>query len=975
MVSIVLLLWINLVFGVQAVSARDKKVYLSIYVEEDYTIEELENLLRQDIAFAEQVIVLNRLARLHRFTEPVKGMEYAAKALSLKEHTGGNLDIAESYNIIANIYFDQGKYSEALDNYSYSMEICAAFDDYARVAHNFNDIGYVYYKQGIYELAIRNFQRAAKAFVVEESNADLSVTYNNLGQTYAAMGNYVLAEDYFLKGLNIRNDYGDSILIAHSYAYLGLLNQEMGNLEKALEIFDFCIGVYSRYDDIWLLGHTYKYIGDLYSEEGFYDQALKHYNKSLVLFKEFNSRRDIADMLVSIGDAKFRDNQLIEAIAYVRNALNIASDYGFLTTKKSAYYLLSEIYLNAGEDNRSMAFYKKYAQIKDSIFSRTFSNTIAETEMKQISYHFDEEIKVLEKENRMENLVVFFAVIISVLLFILSFLFYWWNRNQKRANTLLNERSIILNKTLKNLAISEEKYKSLFSKANDAIFLMDADTFIDCNIKTLEIFNCEREEIVGHSPQDFSPEYQPDGKLSSEKARELIHQVLEGTPKRFYWLHKKKGGALFDAEVSLSLVNLEEKKYLLAVVRDITEQKKIETELIIAREIAEKATKSKTDFLAKMSHEIRTPLGGIISTSELCSKTELDKNQKELLGIIQTSANNLLGIVNEVLDLSKIESGRFELDIRNFSIRTLVNEVLGMHRIVADEKGLRLTANISPNVPENLKGDDFRLKQVISNLVSNALKFTKKGEVRIKVFTISETKGNYKIKVEISDTGIGISEENLDRLFKEYSQVNSGISREFGGTGLGLTISKGIISKMGGKIGVESTENRGSTFWFIVDFQEGENVVQAKSMTGGKNPAIVMKKSPGLNNKAAKGKLSILLAEDNPINQKVTQINLKSLGHDVEIAENGKIAVEKYIANHYDIILMDIQMPEMDGMEATLKIREYENDNPDKGKVRIIALTANVMSQEAETCYKIGMDDFISKPFKPEDLKKAIEGD
>ncbi len=917
-----------------------------------------------------------------RFSDPVKGLEYAQKALEYKTELGNDLNIAETYNVIANINFDQGKYSEALDNYSYSMEICNFHDENARIAHNFNDIGYVYYKQGIYELAIRNFQRAAKAFVLEENNADLCVTYNNLGQSYLAMKNYVLAEDYFYKGLDIRIDYGDSILIGHSYSYLGLLNKELGNVDKSLELFNFCRGVFSRHGDIWLEAHTYKYIGDLYFEEGYYDQALKNYNKALILFKEFGSKLDVSNTLISIGDAKFRDNQLIESIAYVRNAINIANDFDFLTCKQSAFLLLSNIYLDAGEDNKSMIFYKKYAQIKDSIFSRTFSNTIAETELRQISVHFDEQIRVLEKQNRMENLVIFFAVIISFLLLILSFLFYWWNRNQKRTNRLLDERSTILNKTMKNLAISEEKYKSLFSKANDAIFLMDSDTFIDCNDKTLEIFNCERNDIVGQSPQDYSPEYQPDGSLSSEKARKLIGKVQDGIPQRFYWLHKKKDGVLFDAEVSLSPVNLEEKKFVLAVVRDISEQKKIETELIIAREIAEKATKSKTDFLAKMSHEIRTPLSGIISTSELCSKTNLNDNQEELLNIIRTSANNLLGIVNEILDLSKIESGKFELDMRNFGIKNMIDEVIGLHKVVADEKGLGLKTLISNNVPEFVIGDDFRLRQVLSNLVSNALKFTRKGEVKVNVFAISEEKGKYRIKFEVIDSGIGISEEKLDRLFKEYSQVDSSISRDFGGTGLGLTIAKGIVSKMNGKIGVESEQGNGSTFWFIVDFKEGKGEKSMATVPGAKMEQVKLERQKAseqkLNNKKAKNisnKLAILLAEDNPINQKVTQINLKSLGHDVDIADNGKIAYEKYISNHYDIILMDIQMPEMDGMEATVKIREYEKDNPEKGKAKIIALTANVMSQEAEACYKIGMDDFISKPFKPEDLKKAIDGE
>jgi len=892
-----------------------------------------------------------------------------------------NLDVAESYNTFANIYFDQGKYGNALDNYSKSISICERYKDNIRVAHNYNDIGYVYHTQEIYDLAIRNYQRAAKAFIVEEKEDDLAITYNNLGQTYLALNEYNLAEEYFIKALELRQSKRDSVLIAHSYTYLGLLAEKKGDPEHALEFFDFCLGVFHRFDDFWLEAHTYNYLGNLHYREGFYDKALKNYQQALILFKKSESVLDIANTLIYIGDVKFMDHDLIEGLAYTRNALNIAMEFDLLTVKEAAYLLLSNIYTSAGDENRSMEFYKKYSQIKDSIFSRNFSNAIAETEIKQASLRFEEDMNALEKENRMERLVVIFAIIISVLLLVFSFMLFWWNRNQKRANALLKERSQILNRTLKNLAISEEKYKSLFSKANDAIFLMDHEIFIDCNDKTLEIFECEREDIVSKSPGNFSPEFQPDGTPSVLKAANLIEKAIQGEPQRFYWLHNKKNGIRFDAEVSLSTVSLEEMTFVLAIVRDISEQKKAETELIIAREIAEKATKSKTEFLAKMSHEIRTPLGGIISTIDICADSGLNHKQMELLGIIKTSANSLLSIVNEILDFSKIESGRIELSMRTFSLRSFIQEFVAVNKIIANEKGIGIEFNISNNVHDVVKGDDFRLRQILSNLVSNALKFTLEGGVKINVFQISENKNFQRIKFEVVDTGIGIAEEQSEKLFKEYSQGDSNISRTYGGTGLGLTIAKGLVHKMGGQIGVESILTKGSTFWFIVELETGhkneldesQNIVKAEKsdkIPVINNPQNVAAEKPG-----KPERLSILLAEDNPINQKVTQINLNSLGHDVEIAGNGLIALEKYKEKHFDIILMDIQMPEMDGLEATVKIREFEKENPSRSKVKIIALTANVLSKEAESCYKAGMDDFISKPFKPEDLKRAIEGD
>jgi len=968
------------VFPLKSIS-QESVPYLEEYISDKPEREKLESIFQASVSPLDRIRALNKLAIAYRRPDPRKAAGFIKTSLEVKGLDEENLDVAESYNILANIYFDQGKYGNALDNYSKSISICERYKDNNRVAHNYNDIGYVYHTQEIYDLAIRNYQRAAKAFIVEEKDDDLAITYNNLGQTYLALNEYNLAEEYFIKALELRQRKKDSVLIAHSHTYLGLLAEKKGEPEHALELFNLCLRVFHRYNDYWLEAHTSNYLGNLHYREGFYDKALKNYQQALILFKKSESVLDIANTLIYIGDVKFMDHDLIEGLAYARNALNIAMEFDLLTVKEAAYLLLSNIYTAAGDENKSMEFYKKYSQVKDSIFSRNFSNAIAETEFKQASVRFEEDMSALEKENRMERLVVIFAVIISILLLVFSFMLFWWNRNQKRANALLKERSQILNRTLKNLAISEEKYKSLFSKANDAIFLMDHEIFIDCNDKTLEIFECEREDIVSKSPGTFSPEFQPDGTPSVLKAANLIEKAIQGEPQRFYWLHNKKNGARFDAEVSLSTVTLEEKTFVLAIVRDISEQKKAETELIIAREIAEKATKSKTEFLAKMSHEIRTPLGGIISTVDICADSGLNDKQMELLGIIKTSANSLLSIVNEILDFSKIESGRIELSMRTFSLRSFIREIVAVNKIIANEKGIGFQYNIGNNVPDIVKGDDFRLGQILSNFVSNALKFTLEGEVKINVFLISENKNTLRIKFEVIDTGIGIAEEQSEKLFKEYSQGDSNISRTYGGTGLGLTIAKGLIQRMGGQIGVESILAKGSTFWFIVELETGnKNELVEIQNTIKTEQAVKVPVSQKVQNipeeKTNKtSRFTILLAEDNPINQKVTQINLNSLGHDVEVAGNGLIALEKYKEKHFDVILMDIQMPEMDGLEATVKIREFEKENPDRSRVKIIALTANVLSKEAESCYKAGMDDFISKPFKPEDLKRAIEGD
>ena len=380
-----------------------------------------------------------------------------------------------------------------------------------------------------------------------------------------------------------------------------------------------------------------------------------------------------------------------------------------------------------------------------------------------------------------------------------------------------------------------------------------------------------------------------------------------------------------------------------------------------AREIAEKESYAKSIFLATMSHEIRTPMNGIIGVADILTNTELTKSQKNLLEIIIISGNNLMTIINDILDFSKIEAGKLKLEIVDFSIEATLIENLKLLQLKAKDQNTKLSIDIRPEVPDYCKGDPFRLKQIITNLVNNAIKFTKNGSVKI-IVEIIESKEKYNlIKFNIKDTGIGISEEGVNSLFKSYSQVSPSTTRKYGGTGLGLAISKNLSELMGGEIGVESDENIGSNFWFTVKFAKSNKTKTSEKIT--ENP----KEKAQISQK----KLSILLAEDNMINQKVASANLKRLGHDLDIAENGAEAIKMFKENKYDVILMDIQMPVMDGITATRKIREIEKSSNKKG-IKIIAITANAQKEDKDTCMEAGMNAFLTKPFVAKELIQAL---
>ncbi len=381
--------------------------------------------------------------------------------------------------------------------------------------------------------------------------------------------------------------------------------------------------------------------------------------------------------------------------------------------------------------------------------------------------------------------------------------------------------------------------------------------------------------------------------------------------------------------------------------------------LITERNEAIKATQEKSLFLAKMSHEIRTPMNGIIGTTELLKDSELNAEQKDLLNIVDVSANNLLSIINDILDVSKLDAGKIELEAKPFNCSVIIQEVITMLGVRVVKENVELLAEVDSELPEELFGDELRLKQIIINLVNNAIKFTKKGCVSIVVKILNEDSDTIKLRIEVIDTGIGISEEGIKKLFKEFSQTEESMYRKFGGTGLGLVISKKLTELMGGKIGVKSELNKGSVFWIELEFLK----CRKKENNINKNFISDMD--------TTSRKLRVLVAEDNLINQKVAMINLRQLGHDVEIAVNGQMAVDMYKNGEYDIVLMDIQMPILDGLEATLAIRKYEEEN-DLPQIRIVAITANAMKEDKDNCLEAGMDDYISKPFRSEDLIRIL---
>ncbi len=394
---------------------------------------------------------------------------------------------------------------------------------------------------------------------------------------------------------------------------------------------------------------------------------------------------------------------------------------------------------------------------------------------------------------------------------------------------------------------------------------------------------------------------------------------------------------------------------LIGVSWNITEQRNYELQLRKAKQIAEEGTKVKNQFLANISHEIRTPLNGIIGMSQILTKTNLNRNQKEYLNILISSSDSLLSLVNDILDFSKIEAGKTELEHYDFNVYDLFEDIKNVIEVKAEEKGLNFEVEISDDFPKIVNGDNYKLKQLILNLAKNAVKFTTSGSVKISASLISFKNNFYEVKIRVFDTGIGIEEDKLDGLFDGFYQVDSTTTRNYGGTGLGLALCKKLITLMEGKINVKSDFGKGSEFWIEVklDSPQERNLFSSEDAP-------------------EDTKLNVLLAEDNIVNQKITEFSIKQLGYNIDIAGNGLQAVEMYKEGDYDFILMDLQMPVMNGFDATKEIRNYELEDFNKNRIPIIALTANATKEDRKKSINAGMDGFMSKPFNPLELKKML---
>ncbi len=748
-----------------------------------------------------------------------------------------------------------------------------------------------------------------------------------LAYAYRVQGDNIKALDYFFQSLTIFQQLEDKLNIARSLNQIGKLYRFMGNYSDAMDSHIGALRIYEELRNKPGIAASLINAGIVYRNLGNKEQALLNYNQALEISRDMNDYTNVVNALLSIGNIHWYDNENEKALAFFEEALEISRQEDF-TGDHPAGILnnIGNVYRSLGDFSKALEYYQQSLGITREVGDK---NLIAVT-IKNIgityqeSGRFSQAIQYLSESKDMAKQIHLLNV-------------------QREALDHLSQTYTALADYKKAL-----EYFIEFSKLKDSLF--DEETSDKMSIMQLGYDIREQEQEKTITEIDLL--------LETSKERNLRYIIIFISIVAillviilWYRFRLKIKSNLELRELNVDLERRVEERTI-RLREENEKRKKIQ-------EQAELANETKNRFLATISHEVRTPINAIIGFCDLAINPDVHDDHQTNLRRVKDSSEHLLALIKDVIDYAQIESGKMELKKYKFDICNLIESVVNAYYLDASSKQIKLSHEIGSNIPKFVIGDSDALRQILYNLIGNAIKFTDKGSVDIKVELEEQNlkTNNVKLKFTVKDTGIGITKLKQKLIFTDFTQGNGTISsRRYGGVGLGLTICKYFVELMNGKILVKSEKDKGSEFEFVINLEVDKEETTKK----------VIKKEP------VKRKLKILVAEDNLLNSQVVTSFLKRLGHTSDIASNGKVALEKLAAKDYDVVLMDIEMPEMDGFEATKEIRNgnYQIKNPN---IPIIALTAHALRDYEEKSYEAGMDSYLTKPIDIDRLSEALQ--